>query len=243
MATTMQAKYNKKRQNAKTRNIDFSLTFVEYRSLVTRSDVCDYTGIQFDSTVHIRSIERINDKEGYHADNCCVVSRRVNQLKDTFFDKDIKNSITRDELELVTKIGETLKTKTREQLTAKYLVDIKQEEEVPVTEVKKVKHPVVAREDRKEIDYVNMYQGMHDKDNTFNISFAKFKALHKRKTCSITRLTFEDGQKYGVICKKDSSQPWSDKNVHIVCRIVLTMLHSGMEAKVFHDVANFLEDK
>lgn len=187
---------------------------------------------------------------GYHAHNCCVVSKRVNQLKDTFFDKGSKNSITADELELINKIGETLKNKTREELVSKYLIkDLTSKVSTDIVQPVKVKEQkdigdFMELHNRTEIEYITFYQVMYEKDNTFLVDFSKFKSLCRRKTCSITRRPFVgEGSSRPVLIKIDNEQPWSNDNIQIVCSIVKGVLESGITGKELSKLANHLGEQ
>lgn len=243
MATTITKKYQAKVANANSRGIPISLTLEEFRRLLELSDVCDYTGIKFDNAKHRKSIERVNDSEGYHSYNCCVVSQRVNQLKDTFFDKNTKNSISPEELELINRIDTTLKSKTREELVSKYLIkDFTNREQSSGIKTKtRGIGDIMELHNKTEIEYVTFYQCMYEKDNTFIVDFSKFKSLCKRKTCSITRRPFiGEGSSRPVLIKINNEQPWSNDNIQIVCSIVKGVLESGITDKELTRIANHL---
>lgn len=81
------SKLRSKAQNAKKRGIDFTLTLGDMKALYTRNNgTCDYTGLPFNSS-RVRTIERINDKEGYVRGNLCLTCQEANQLKDVVLDK------------------------------------------------------------------------------------------------------------------------------------------------------------
>ena len=212
-------KLEAKRLNAKKRKIDFSLTKEQYMNLHKNSTVCDYTGIDFDNGVHSKSIERIDDKDGYHVHNCCVVSARVNVLKDAFVDKMHKCSLSPSEFELLDKIKYTLENNTREQLTAKY-------REVTISNIIKEK-TIMSYSDNQQVNadinlargYIKFSEGKED----FNLSLLAFKKLSTRKTCSITGKTFVNNNNSDLarrtICMVDPTLGWADTNVYSICQL------------------------
>lgn len=66
--------YMKKIESSKSRNIEFSLSFIEFSELMSQTH-CAYSGIKFDSD-NRSSLERVNPNEGYVTGN--VVSVTVN---------------------------------------------------------------------------------------------------------------------------------------------------------------------
>lgn len=86
----LKGKLRTKRNNAKSRGIQFSLTIEDIETLWSRNDgKCDYTGLHFSDKADemSASIERIDDKKGYVRGNLCLVCGLANLLKDSFLDK------------------------------------------------------------------------------------------------------------------------------------------------------------
>jgi hypothetical protein len=82
-------KYLRKIDNARSRKIDFSLTFAEYKRIMLRKR-CAYTGVIL--TMHKGgqpsgndvTLERIDNEQGYHFHNCIAVSYTANSIKSVF---------------------------------------------------------------------------------------------------------------------------------------------------------------
>jgi len=94
------SKYKSKASDAKSRGIDFQLTFDQFRHLFNKSDGrCDYTGVSFNPTnVGKVSVERVCSSIGYVAGNVILVGEKVNQLKGCLIDIHTrKSSLTEEE--------------------------------------------------------------------------------------------------------------------------------------------------
>ena len=82
-------KYRNKALNAKERNIQFSLTFSQFKKLLQRK-TCGYTGLPLCLTENDNdmspTIERIDGNKGYVQGNCIVVASKYNQLKNELFE-------------------------------------------------------------------------------------------------------------------------------------------------------------
>lgn len=82
-------KYLRKIDNARSRKIEFNLTFSEYKRIMTRKR-CAYTG--FPLTMHTSgnpqgndvTLERIDETKGYTFENCIAVSYTANNVKSVF---------------------------------------------------------------------------------------------------------------------------------------------------------------
>ena len=82
-------RYVKKSENAKSRGIDFDLTFSEYKRIVMRKN-CYYTGIKLTNhnpvlPTHI-TIDRIDSTKGYTKDNCVGCANGVNAIKNAILE-------------------------------------------------------------------------------------------------------------------------------------------------------------
>lgn len=85
-------KYRKKARNAQERNIQFSLTFSQFKKLLQRK-TCGYTGLPLcltekDSDMS-PTIERIDGNKGYVQGNVLVVASKYNQLKNELFENSV----------------------------------------------------------------------------------------------------------------------------------------------------------
>lgn len=99
---TLEARYHRKEKNAKARGKNFNLLMEDWlmmgHKLLGRG-VCDYTGMEFNTSQHIEenprwpSVERIDDQKGYVRGNVCVVMRRANEIKDLLVDKKTATTI------------------------------------------------------------------------------------------------------------------------------------------------------
>lgn len=212
MAKSLQQKYNAKKKNTLAqRTCGFELTFEEYCNLINRATVCDYTGVKLTSTgKHIASIERIDASLPYRADNCCMVSRHVNSLKD-YLEKDINASLKMEDIELIGKIKETLSSKTREDLTRKYT------------------SPTVDRP-HTDVSVTKKYLQFTEKYPTHNLSFSKFKKLSERKTCCWSRKHFEEEESLRPTFVT-TSEEFDDENTVVVCKVVAHLYNKNLFTK------------
>lgn len=82
-------KYKAKLADARSRSLEFSLTFNEFRSILQRKH-CAYTGrlLKFSTTgpanANDISIERVDNQYGYVAGNCIAICHAANQVKGVF---------------------------------------------------------------------------------------------------------------------------------------------------------------
>lgn len=76
--------YIEKAQNARERNINFSLSFNKFKKLMS-TNKCYYTGVAFDMRNpqgdNYRSIDRLDNSRGYTDDNTVACTRRINRAK------------------------------------------------------------------------------------------------------------------------------------------------------------------
>lgn len=81
--------YISKASNASKRGIEFTISFVEFKRMYTKTK-CYYTGIPICQAVgtvqnqDTKTIDRIDNNKGYVPGNCVVCSRFFNQLKSTY---------------------------------------------------------------------------------------------------------------------------------------------------------------
>ena len=66
--------------SAKSRDIEFNLTFKKVKQLLTRK-TCFYTGTPFDNKYNGRSIDRVDNTKGYIDSNVVACTVRINSLK------------------------------------------------------------------------------------------------------------------------------------------------------------------
>lgn len=84
-------KYLRKIDNARQRKIMFTLTYAQYKRIMTRKR-CAYTG--FPLTMHFQgnpqgndvTLERIDSSKPYSLENCIAVSYTANNIKSVFED-------------------------------------------------------------------------------------------------------------------------------------------------------------
>lgn len=89
------SKYLAKIKNASERNIDFCLTYSQYRKLFTRSLKCAYTNEKmtivqeagqggYNLPSNYATLERIDGSKGYVDGNCVLITFEANQIKAVF---------------------------------------------------------------------------------------------------------------------------------------------------------------
>lgn len=228
MATTLNKKYHSKKQNTlKQRNVGFELTFNQFKTLHEKATVCDYTGEEFSSTIpHLhKSIERIDKTLPYRVDNCCVVTVKANQLKDML--EEDKGKLKIEDIDILNKIKHTLETKTRQQLVNKYFPD------VVIGETDNKQEETIVEEQHDDIRIAQSYLDIGKKFDNFCMSFNGYKKLFIRKTCMVTKISFDnnDVNLKRAFIKKDESCPWNDENTMLVCNLVRNVRDSGITSK------------
>lgn len=233
MSEAYRKKYNKKKlKTLKERKVGWELTLQQFSVLYEKSTVCDYTGVKFNSSspeLH-KSIERIDKNLPYRADNCCVVTHKVNQLKDML--EDNCGRVKVEDMELIAKIKNTLKTKTRQSLINKYFPDIKVGEH-KMTPVKEN-----LKNTSEDLEIAKKFIGLHEHIPDLCISFNHYKKLYKRKTCQITRKDFDKDKR--IYYRKDGNKPWTDDNVMVVCNTVYMIMESGLTVKQIERVCSYV---
>lgn len=246
MAKHIETKYNTKKNSTKRRGIDFDLTLEQFKMYWSLpSGVCDYTGVPFSgkcTSPSAPSLERIDKHKGYTVDNCCMVTVRANQLKDIIVDENGSAKLSLSDLETLKIISE--KIKTPEQLTSKYKQLLEKNEMA-----NKVENLTFVSQSTQEPTAVTMHSDMdlikgytafgHGK----HVSFSKYKSLLARKTCEITKATFEDG--CGMLSKvfitKDYSETFTDDNTIAVSKCVAGVLKSGLNETQVSRMLNFIK--
>lgn len=93
--------YNRKRNNAKDRNLEFTIT-LENIKRIRQANACYYTGEKFNRKNYSMSIERIDSSKGYVPGNIIPVATVVNQIKSNFTIEEMKYKV---EVELPNKIA------------------------------------------------------------------------------------------------------------------------------------------
>lgn len=244
MAVTWAKKYRNKIASSKQRGIDFDLTLEEFKVYWSLPNgVCDYTGVPFQVKGHnAPSLERIDKHKGYTVDNCCMVTVRANSLKDVIVDEHGATRVSLADLEMMKCISE--KIKTPEQLTSKYKQLMEKNEMV-----NNVENLTFVSPSTQETTVVTMHSDMdlikgytafgHGKQ----VSFSKYKSLLARKTCEITKATFEEGS--GMLSKvfitKDYSETFTDENTIAVSKCVAGVLKSGLNESQVSRMLNFIK--
>lgn len=230
-------KYQKKKQQTlKNRNCGFELTFKEYTNLIERSTICDYTQVEFTKEgLTVPSIERIDASLPYHVDNCCMITIKANQLKNSI-DTGAEDTIIIRDLELLNKIKYTLANKSVEELTYKYKVDLTElpsnKEEIIVKEVTEL----LSNKDPKTVSYnidltiAEDYIKFTQKHSECTVSFQKFKRLYLKKTCDWSGKVFDTTNHYvsRSHAKINTDLPFSDDNIVIVCTVLNTIKKNNL---------------
>lgn len=110
-------RYTRKKQSCKQRMIDFDITFDQWMIYEHLKGVftCAYTNQAFVSRVdhpNQPTLERINDSKGYSVQNCVLVSKLSNDLKNThvFLSKNT-DGLSEKELSFVHRINKILNSK------------------------------------------------------------------------------------------------------------------------------------
>lgn len=129
--TGLKQKYNNKKKNAESRNIEFSLTEDEFSSLclfLKDNRTCPYTGKEFVFSAtntgtpkpNYPTLERVDNSVGYVLGNCIWVTYHSNFLKSKWEDN-LCNQVTfsKDEFKTVQQILSS-KDKVEEQLNSIY---------------------------------------------------------------------------------------------------------------------------
>ena len=236
---TMQQKYHKKKsQTLKNRNCGFELTLLEFTNLLTRSTICDYTQVEFTQEgVTAPSIERIDASLPYHVDNCCMITVKANQLKNTI-DLGAEDTIIIRDLDLLNKIKHTLANKSIEELTNKYKVDlietlppkegiIVKEDEVVNTRVASTVEDYAANID---LTIAEDYIKFTKKHSECTVSFRKFKRCYLKKSCDWSGKIFDTTNHYvsRSYAKINTGLPFSDDNIVIVCTVLATIKKNNL---------------
>lgn len=81
------ALYLQKASSSLDRDIDFELSYAEYKKLMRRK-TCAYTNVPFDDSIpHMnRTLDRINPDKGYTVDNVVVCTKQCNEIKAMLFE-------------------------------------------------------------------------------------------------------------------------------------------------------------
>ena len=114
-------KYQGKVDNARSRKIEFNLTYAQYKRIMTRKR-CAYTGVELTMHMHSGSptgndvtLERISSDIGYTVENCIAVSFSANNVKSVFEDPRTPLSVS-DAIKMFANIDKIQK-KQKERLT------------------------------------------------------------------------------------------------------------------------------
>ena len=236
--TSINVKYQNKKNNTKQRGIDFDLTLEQFKLYWSLPNgVCDYTGEPFKGSgtdPNAPSLERIDKHKGYSIDNCCMVTCRANQLKDIIVDENGTTKLSLKDLEVLKSIAD--KIKHPETLTNPYLKlmgdKTNMANNVPtVTPSATTTHSDVALIK----DYTSFANGK-------NVSFSKFKSLLSRKTCEVTKTTLtETGFKGRTFITKDNTDNFTDDNIMVVAKFVAGVVHFGLTNTELTRMINFIK--
>ena len=175
--------YDSKKNNALKRGIAFTLTQHEYDILraigLHRESRCAYTGQPFIHKSNHKfspTIERMDDRKGYTFDNCIVVTKYANQIKDLNVDKG-------------TPIKESLPESDKN--FARHIVHVcKQPYWQENLWNKQVKHFI----ETNKMKDVELGETLKQIPLDFELSFAEFKKLMLKKVDQLSGLRFEENQ-------------------------------------------------
>lgn len=245
-------RYNHKRKNTKSRNIDFNLTLEEYITYNHFHDgYCDYTGVKFDHNVEQLkpTLERIDKHRGYSLDNCCLVTARANVLKDVLIDENASTRISLADLKMIEGIAEIIKDPIK--ITEKYK---KRYEEMKMqaiimpkqTSIKHQQGPASSAttqptDTNTKMDLSHPDVSIAKLYTAFgadrNVSFGKFKKLLSLKRCQITRKEFSTTTQDRLIVQLDKTKPWSDANVICVHATTKAVMDLGLSSSELRKIS------
>lgn len=128
-------KMERKRQNAKRRGIEFTLTVDDWlmlgeKLLVKGRQYCDYTGLPLSNKTTefggdnpwFPTVERIDDKVGYCSGNLCICCERANLFKDSLADKAVpQHIISKDDRKVVQALMRNFSEARMEELKQAYV--------------------------------------------------------------------------------------------------------------------------
>lgn len=128
-------KMERKRQNAKRRGIEFTLTVNDWlmlgeKLLVKGRQYCDYTGLPLSNKTTefggdnpwFPTVERIDDKVGYCSGNLCICCERANLFKDSLADKAVpQHIISKDDRKVVQALMRNFSEARMEELKQAYV--------------------------------------------------------------------------------------------------------------------------
>lgn len=128
-------KMERKRQNAKRRGIEFTLTVNDWlmlgeKLLVKGRQYCDYTGLPLSNKTTefggdnpwFPTVERIDDKVGYCSGNLCICCERANLFKDSLADKAVpQHIISKDDRRVVQALMRNFSEARMEELKQAYV--------------------------------------------------------------------------------------------------------------------------
>ena len=128
-------KMERKRQNAKRRGIEFTLTVNDWlmlgeKLLVKGKQYCDYTGLPLSNKTTefggdnpwFPTVERIDDKVGYCSGNLCICCERANLFKDSLADKAVpQHIISKDDRKVVQALMRNFSEARMEELKQAYV--------------------------------------------------------------------------------------------------------------------------
>lgn len=230
---------NKRRKTLQNRNVRWELSFEEYKTLITKADKCDYTGAPFslnDIRSH-KSIERVDKKLPYRKDNCCMVLRHVNCLKDSI-EEGYEGSLRIEDSETVEKIKQTLRYKTRLELASKYFPEVlhSDKEDSSIEEkiiLKSEDVNVEQSNNHTDVEVAQAYIEFAKENEDFMVSFSLFKRKFIKTKCELSGKTFDKKNHYlhKIITKKDYEAPFTDDNVTVICRVFDNMLKNKLFTK------------
>lgn len=259
--------YESKKNNALKRGIEFTLTQHEYDILraigLHRESRCAYTGQHFIHKSNHKfspTIERMDDRKGYTFDNCIVVTKYANQIKDLNVDKGtpIKESLPESDKNFARHIVHVCKQPNwKENLWNKQVKNF-----IETHKMKDVKLSKEESEDDYNValeiqnftqnydlvlaeQYVKLGETLKQIPLDFELSFAEFKKLMLKKVDQLSGLRFEENQTKSLYFV-DKTKPISSDNCLVTTKelqesldllSVKTKLDLKQMKKVFHKLS------
>jgi hypothetical protein len=232
--STVTKLYRNKSESSVKRGINFELTFEQF--LVYRNEMkegyCDYTGVKL--SLNTGSLERIDRTKGYTVDNCCVVTQRINHLKDRIIDEGGDYvGITETEREQLKALRRKLESGFDFTLKYKQRLGLLGNE-YSNTSVSEDKVMMENNEINCDVEIAKSYLKFCENNN---VSFNAYKKAYTRSTCAITKRKFEDNGYFSKVITSRDGGVVTDKNITAVVSVVAHVLKSGLSAK---EIANIV---
>lgn len=230
-------KWLAKLSNAEERGIPCNFSVTEFKHMWKISQpVCDLSGealVADGNLPNSATLDRIDSKSplGYHPSNCCIVSHRINQLKNILTEdtkvRDIK--VTKEDRVYISAMFKSLNDKEyMDKLKEKYVMIKKNDNVVEdasvgiLLETSSDNPSQASVEEVQEVfstsadvciakDYYTLGE-LVGTVSSFNLTFNQYKNLMQRKSCMLTDTKFKQEDKK-VLYWKTKTLPFSKDNV------------------------------